>query len=188
MTQHEAESRAAGLVEQKRYDEAQKLLYELAENGSLYASLTLGWLYEADEAGRKNAKAARYFYERAASMGSPSAHWRLGSLLVRENELVSARAAFRAGAEKGHLAAMYRLGNMLCEGEGGPKEREEGISWLERAAKLGHLFSEGQLISIEAEQSTSLIAKLSRVKRRLALMIKYAKEVRLNLYSEKFER
>ncbi|HWU72310.1 MAG TPA: hypothetical protein VN137_02430, partial [Sphingomonas sp.] len=103
MTQRESEMRAANLVDLKRYDEAQKLLFELSEGGSIYASLTLGWLYEAGAIGPRNAKAARFFYERAALAGDGGAHWRLGSLLARETELAPARAAFRAGAKMGHL-------------------------------------------------------------------------------------
>lgn len=187
MTQHESEFHAESLVDQKRYDHAQKLLYELSERGSIYASLTLGWLYEAGAIGPRNAKAARFFYERAALAGDGGAHWRLGSLLARETELAPARAAFRAGAEIGHLGSMYRLGNMLREGEGGPQADEEGLFWLERAAKSGHLFAQARLLSIEAERSKSLAAKASRMRQRIAIMIRYAKEARKNIHSEKFE-
>ncbi len=91
---YEDEVRAADLIDQKKFDEAQDLLFRLSEGGSVYASMTLGWFYEMGSAGVKNTNAAKYFYERAVSVGSEEACWRLGGLLVDEGQVALARKAF----------------------------------------------------------------------------------------------
>src|SRR5262249_9575617 len=43
----------------------------------------------------------------------------------------------RLAAEKGHAESQYDLGFMLLLGEGGRKDTEEGVTWLERAGESG---------------------------------------------------
>jgi TPR repeat protein len=44
---------------------------------------------------------------------------------------------YRLAAEKGNAESQYDLGFMLLLGEGGPKNTEEGLMWLERAGEQG---------------------------------------------------
>jgi hypothetical protein len=48
-------------------------------------------------------------------------------------DLVEAARWYRLAAEQGHAESQYDLGFMLLLGEGGHKNTEEGLMWLERA-------------------------------------------------------
>ena len=52
-------------------------------------------------------------------------------------DLAEAARWYRLAAEKGEAESQYDLGFMLLLGEGGPKNTEEGVMWLERAGELG---------------------------------------------------
>lgn len=49
-----------------------------------------------------------------------------------------ARASFRRLAESGFPNAQFKLGSMLLEGEGGPKDTMEGALWIRLATEEGH--------------------------------------------------
>jgi hypothetical protein len=188
MAQYEEEVRAAALVSEKRFEEAQPLLFDLAEKGSVYASSLLGWLYEMGAIGPRNANAARYFYERGAASQDPDACWRLGCLMESEGKFIRAQAAFRAAAEMGHLAGMFRLGNMLREGRTGPIAEDEGMAWLRRAADRGHLFAEAKLIHIAARHSGTISGRLAAIPKIASILIRCVKETRRDIRSPKLER
>lgn len=185
---YEEEVRAAGLLDEKRYAEAQPLLFDLSENGSVYASSALGWIYEVGVIQPKNTNAALYFYERGAALRDADACWRLGCLSANEGQFVRAQAAFRVAAEQGHLGGMFRLGNMLIEGETGPAAEDEGMSWLRRAAEQGHLFAQARLIHIAANESGAIWGRLVAIPKICAVLIKSVKEMRRDIRSAKLER
>lgn len=187
MNLYEEESRAKALIEKKKYDEAQILLYKLSELGSIYSALTLGWLYENGVVGLINVNAAKYFYEKAALAGEQDAYWRLGSLLIEEKEFHQARENFRKGANAGHLGSMYWLGNMLCAGKGGGRDEKEGLAWLKLASSRGHLFSERRVISLESRHKSPL-GKILLMPRILNITIKLIKESRKSINSDKVIR
>jgi TPR repeat protein len=96
------ERRAALAIEAKSYEEAMRLLRPLAERGSEYALLALGWIYETGATGVSNREAARAYYEGAAANGSASACLNLGRLLMADGATDRARAAFDDGIRRGN--------------------------------------------------------------------------------------
>ena len=52
-------------------------------------------------------------------------------------DLAEAARCYRLAAEKGDADSQYDLGFMLLLGEGGPKNIDEGLMWLERAGAQG---------------------------------------------------
>ena len=46
---------------------------------------------------------------------------------------------YRKAAEQGHADARYKLGMVLCGGEGTAQDMAEGTYWLCKAAKQGHV-------------------------------------------------
>lgn len=80
---------------------------------------------------------------RAGEMGSAHAQRELGVLYATGDwagGLDEAEAArwYRLAAGQGDAESQYDLGLMLLLGEGGRKDAEEGLEWLERAGTQGH--------------------------------------------------
>lgn len=57
----------------------------------------------------------------------------------------SAAGFFRRSAECGHPEAQFRLGKMYVEGAGVPKDIDNALKWLEKAASQGHAGAQGEL-------------------------------------------
>jgi hypothetical protein len=79
---------------------------------------------------------------RAGQLGSVNAQRELGVMYATGDwsgpkDLAEAARWYRLAAEKGHAESQYDLGFMLLLGEGGKKNAEEGLMWLECAGELG---------------------------------------------------
>ena len=79
---------------------------------------------------------------RAGQLGSVHAHRKLGVMYATgewsgPKDLAEAARWYRLAAEKGNAESQYDLGFMLLLGEGGQKNTEEGLMWLERAGGQG---------------------------------------------------
>jgi uncharacterized protein len=79
---------------------------------------------------------------RAGELGSVNAQRQLGVMYATGDwsgpkDLAEAVRWYRLAAEKGHAESQYDLGFMLLLGEGGPRNTQEGLMWLERAGQLG---------------------------------------------------
>jgi TPR repeat protein len=81
---------------------------------------------------------------RAGQLGSVHAQRELGVMYATgwwtgPTDLAEAARWYRLAAEKGHAESQYDLGFMLLLGQGGQKNTEEGLMWLERAGGQGDL-------------------------------------------------
>lgn len=173
-----AQEKAAEQAFQKgKYEEAIRLLKPLAERNSAYALCNLGYISELGLAGAPDKQAALVYYKQAAAQGDAAAYFSLGRLLSEQGEQTEARAAFQAGAERGDLSSMSRLGRMMVDGRGGPADLESGIAWLQKAATEGDLLSERKLLTIEARRTGSILRRLSIRMKIAALSISWAKQM-----------
>lgn len=143
------------------HEEAVRLLLPLAERNSEYALLALGWIHETGATGARDEDAAQTYYERAAAGGSASAYLDLGRLLLARGEEPQARSVFAAGAERGDIPCMSKLGKMMVEGRGGPADIAAGTAWLEKAAAQEHIFAQRALLGIKLHNAKSIFEKLS---------------------------
>jgi TPR repeat protein len=176
---------ATQAIESGAYGEALRLLRPLGEGDSEAALLSLGWLYETGAGGAADKDAARLCYQRAAALGSSSACFELGRLLLSQGEESQSRSAFEAGAERGDISSMSKLGRMMVEGRGGHTDLDAGSEWLKRAAAQGHIFAQRTLLNMEERNAKSVWERLS-LKRKIALLaIKGAKEISKNPDSDK---
>jgi TPR repeat protein len=80
---------------------------------------------------------------RAGQLGSVHAQSSLGVMYATgewsgPKDLAEAARWYRLAAERGDAESQYEFGFMLLLGEGGPKNAEKGLMWLERAAGQGH--------------------------------------------------
>jgi TPR repeat protein len=176
---------AAQAMETKAYEEAVRLLQPLAERNSGYALLLLGWIYDTGATGASDKDAARSYYERAAAEGSTGAYLGHGQFLQAQGEESQARAAFEAGAERGDIRCMSRLGRMMLEARGGPIDVAAGSAWLKKAAEQGHIFAQRELLSIEGRNAQSILKKLSVIMKTAWLAIKGVRQIWKDPHSDR---
>jgi TPR repeat protein len=180
-----AERRAGQALETENYEEAVRLFTPLAERGSSFGLFSLGWIYEAGVIGDPDWESATTYYRRAADKGFLPAYFELGRLLSRRGKDAQARAAFEAGAERGHIACMAWLGRMMAKGEGGVTDISAGSRWLQTAAAQGQVSAERSLLAIEERDARSVLEKLSIKRKILSLALRGAKEMWKDPLSDK---
>lgn len=145
-------------LEVESYEEALRLLRPLAERNSLFALRCLAYIYETGVTGTPDMKAARSYYERAASHGRSEDYYELGRFLRVAGDETLARAAYKAGADQGHVPSMAKLGRMMVKGRGGPVDVQGGSDWLEKAVKE-HTGAERAKLAVEEQKAQSRFAK-----------------------------
>jgi len=129
-----------------------------AENGHAIAEWKLGRMYaDGDHVGRDDLRAFDYFQDIVEnhsddSLGTPQARFianayvALGSYFlngipnspVKANPLRARDLYAYAASYFGDAEAQYRLGCMLLEGQGGPRDPWQAARWLKLAADKGH--------------------------------------------------
>jgi TPR repeat protein len=185
LSDYAEEKSAQRALDEGDFEQAVRLLRPLADRESGSALLCLGVIYERGDVGAADWQAASDYYQHSASTGSVAAYFELGRLLKRQGEDAKARTAFQAGAEKGNLPSMSRLGRMMIEGRGGPIDLDAGTAWLKRAAEAGQLWAEAELLHIEYGSARSLLEKLSIRMRLAQLALRGIRESAKNPESEK---
>lgn len=107
-----------------------------AEQNWLPAVLDMGALCMYGGKGvKQDIEAARKWYNKAVEMGSKEAHWFLGVLDYESaHDIESAMRHWRIAADAGIADAQYRLGRILSQKK---ESLQEGIQWLEKAARVG---------------------------------------------------
>jgi TPR repeat protein len=88
---------------------------------------------------------------RAGQLGSVNAQRELGVMHATGDwsgpkDLAEAARWYRLAAEKGNAESQYDLGFMLLLGEGGAKDTDQGVMWLERAGEQGESSAFGLLV------------------------------------------
>jgi hypothetical protein len=145
-------------MEEENYGEAVRLLRPLADRNSRWALRCLGFIYETGVTGEPDLKAARSYYERAASHGRPDELYELGRFLRTVGDETHARAAYQAAAEQGHVRSMAKLGRMMMKGRGGPADIHAGSDWIDKAVKEHTLVNRTRLAA-EEQNAHSAFAK-----------------------------
>lgn len=110
-----------------------------AETGDSYAHLRLGYLFETGDGVPQDYVQARAHYQVAVAAGLNEARLRLAICYLEGWGDPADRAAFaremKVAAESGYAPAQQILGSMYFIGLGVPMDRQEGLNWLEKAAK-----------------------------------------------------
>jgi len=128
-----------------------------AERGHAIAQWKLGRMFaDADQVGRDDARAFRFFQDTVENhsddaLGTPQSRYVANAFVSLGGYYVSgipgsvkanpqrARELFTYAASYfGDAAAQYRLGQMLLEGQGGPKDPWQAARWLKLSADKGY--------------------------------------------------
>ncbi len=172
---NESERLAFEAMKVKNFIRVRDLLLPLAEYGSEYTLMTLGWLYESGLAGVADKYLAVSYYERAAGTGCITAYYRVGLIKLEQGEEEEARLYFSRGVELNHLASMAKLGEMMIDGRGGEADFDHGLILLRSAADQGHIMARRKLLILEGENSNSILKKFT-IKIKIARLAKEAVE------------
>jgi hypothetical protein len=154
------EERAWEALEAWNYRAAARLFEPLAERGSVYALINLGWMYSRGHLGARDPKKAIALWEEAVRMGSIDAKHRIARTLLDNGDLPRARTLFLEGAEWGYKPSIYWAGRMLIHGQGGEADRRAGVALLKRAADGGHVFAHRELLRLELNDARSVLGRL----------------------------
>jgi TPR repeat protein len=97
------------LMEARDYKEAARLFEPLAERGSVWANVNLGWLYENGHIGAPDLDKAIAAFEKAAVPGYAEGMYYLGQALLKKGNRTRAQKVFREGAAELHLGCASEL-------------------------------------------------------------------------------
>ena len=120
----------------------------LAEQGSLYGMLYLGWAYQKGTGTAADAKQAEAWFRRAFEKGSKLAIYYLGHLYLQQQEYSKAHEVFAVGASMQYSPAIYCLAQMYVDGAGVSKQPDKARALLEQATVLGHVFAKRSLAKL----------------------------------------
>lgn len=138
-----------GLGEPKDIQKAEALYVAAANAGGFKAQYRLGMLYSTGGAVAKDVAKARQYLSLASANGDKEAAARLASLdqpdrplsefeqaelLASSGQHAQAAALYQRTADAGNITARTRLAWMYEAGRGRPKDREQSMIWLRRAA------------------------------------------------------
>lgn len=138
---HIEEARAASAIQKTDPAESFRQLLTLAENGSAYSMLAVGWRYfhgvgvEADEA------RSRDWYRRAAEAGSQYAQFHYGRLCLQDGQYAEAKKVFAMGAREDWAPAVYWFAISRLRQSADRRRYIEAFPLIERAAEKGSLYA-----------------------------------------------
>ena len=114
------------------------LVRRAADTGLASAQHMMGLLLMEGRGGLpKDPATAAQWFKAAADQNHVAAYCALGELANRENNAVEAVAWWRKGATGGDRNCQLLLGRAYLEGKGGlPRDTNEGVAWIRRAANL----------------------------------------------------
>lgn len=113
-----------------------------ARDNDAAAQYQLGRMYAIGRGTKRDYRAARHWYGKAAAAGSVMAEYRLGVLMFRglggDKDLAEARRLFALAARRGYAGAQFMLGNIYKQGLGIDKSPQQARFWYQQAAANGH--------------------------------------------------
>ena len=134
-----------------------KLMVGAAEKGYTPAMLNFGYLFEITNYVAQDYNQARYWFSRAAALGSDEAQLQLGGCfhygLGTNQDFSMAAKYYRMSAQQTNFVAMKCLGFLLMNGYGVATNLDEARFWFTRAAKEGNnrraMFNLGALCTLK---------------------------------------
>jgi len=136
---------AASYLSQKRYGDALSIYDQLSEKGYAACQIHAGWmLFEGIGVAKDRVRAFDHF-RRAAEQGEPAGMFYLGRALTADGKHEEALTWYRRAAERHYKPALFRLGISYLDGLGIAPDHALGLSYLQDAAKAGHVLAKGQL-------------------------------------------
>ena len=140
---------------------------KLAKKGNAEAEYKVGEMYETGFGVKKDMNEAMNWTTKSASQGHETAKFKLLYWDVEKNGLTEANKAelevLKAKANEGDPQAQFYLGKMHAHGVGVKKNSDKAIAWLSKAALVGVLAAERELITVrEGKQRQDLVRQAKK--------------------------
>ena len=154
---------------------------KLAEKGNAEAQYKVGEMYETGFGVKKDMAKANDWINKAASQGHETADFKLLYWSLEKNGVNDANKeevdALKAKAKAQNPHAQYYLGKMLANGVGIKKDSDKAINWLNKAALVGVLEAEREIVVVrEDKQRQILVQRRAKEKKRAELKAKREQE------------
>ena len=154
---------------------------KLAKSGSAEAQYKVGEMYETGFGVKQDQKKAMQWITKSAEQGLETADFKLLYWDIQKNGLRGDNKAkvgsLRKKANEGNPQAQYYIGRMHANGVGMKKNSDKAISWLNKAALVGVIEAEGELITVRENKQRQVQAyKAKQDKKKAELKAKKARE------------
>ena len=125
---------------------------KMAEKGNAEAEYKVGEMYETGFGVKKDMKEAKSWITKSAGQGHETAKFKLLYWDIEKNGITKVNKAevdvLVAEAEGGNPQAQFYVGKMHANGVGVKKNSTVAIGWLNKAALVGVLVAERELITV----------------------------------------
>lgn len=142
---------------------------KMAKKGNAEAEYKVGEMYETGFGVKKDMNEAMNWTTKSASQGHETAKFKLLYWNVEKNGLTEANKAeleaLKAKANEGDPQAQFYLGKMHAHGVGVKKSSDKAIAWLNKAALVGVLAAERELITVREGKQRQDLARQAKKRR-----------------------
>lgn len=136
---------------------------KLAEKGNAEAEFKVGEMYETGFGVKQDMTEAQNWIKKAADKGHETANYKLLYWDLEKNGVTDANkaklASLQTKAIDGDAQAQFYVGKMFSRGVGVKKDPDQAISWLNKAALVGILEAEREVILVREEKQRQALAQ-----------------------------
>jgi len=136
---------------------------KLAKKGNAEAQFKVGEMYETGFGVKQDMAEANNWISKAANQGHETAGFKLLYWDMKKNGVTDANKAeveaLKTKAKQGNPQAQYFVGKMYAEGIGVKKNTDKAIGWLNKAALVGVLAAEREVVVVREEKQRQVLAK-----------------------------
>jgi hypothetical protein len=158
---------------------------KLAKGGNAEAQYKVGEMYETGFGVKQDQKEAMNWMTKSANQGHETAGFKLLYWDVEKNGLKGTNKAkvgeLKKKAESGNPQAQYYVGKMNAHGVGMKKNEDEAIEWLNKAALVGVIEAESELVTVRETKQF----KADRIAKEKQLKAKQEREKQAKLEQQK---
>jgi TPR repeat protein len=140
----------------KNYERARSLLEGLTDDDE--AQFQLAYLLEQGWGGVRDPNRAREIYQSLADSGDVRAMYYLASLMLSQRRLSEALYYFEESARREHVSAAYWAAELHNGAYGHARDEEKYVCFIERAARLGHIYAKRDDALRQMKQASSVFA------------------------------
>ncbi len=136
---------AMKLYDERKYEEAFKILLKLADNGDPKAQNDVGIMYETGQGVKANFKVASKYYSDSAQRGFAEGQCNYGLIKKAQKKYNEAVSLFQKSADQGNSCGEHYLAVMYQHGKGVRRDYEKALEYYKKSATKGYIESQSNL-------------------------------------------
>ena len=167
---HDVWNEAVHALDAKNYGRARTLFASIVDNKE--AQLQLGYLYQEGLGGEASSEKAQEIFQALADANDPQGSYFLAKVFLSSSRLPEAANYFEKSAQLGHVSGAYWAAALHGGLYGYATDIQKRRSFLELAAKLGHIYAKRDLALDDAKTASSFFLRGAAYLRYLAVLVK----------------